>query len=80
MEQLQIEIDNAQSQEKASAIALKTIRKSFEITTMKYEEGFINYTSYLEIKKKLANARLEYLQAKMQYLFKTKILSYYLGN
>jgi outer membrane protein len=77
IDELNIEVENAKSELGASETSLKSITQSFEEATSRYEEGLIDFTSYLQIKKTLFEAQSEYLQSKFQYLFKMKTLDFY---
>jgi len=77
MEQLNIEIENAAMQKNTSEVALKTTQKSLEIAQLKYEEGIINFTDFLEIRKKHFEAQSQFTNAQFEHLFKMKILGYY---
>jgi outer membrane protein len=78
IEQLKIEIDNANSQIVATEKVLHSLKQNFEATTLKYEGGIINYSQFLEAKNKLVKTKMELLQAQFEYTFKVKILQFYL--
>ncbi len=54
--------------------------ESFNYAEQKLNVGMINTVDYNEVKKELTKAEAELLQAKYDYIFKIKILDYYLGK
>ena len=78
IEKLKIDIINAQAEKSASEKAYKSISKIMEVTALKYEEGEINFATYLEIRNKLFMAKTEQKNSEINLLFKQKILGYYL--
>lgn len=77
IEQLKIEIDNADSQIHATEKVLNSLQQNFKVATLKYEEGAINYSQFLEVKNKLIKTEMELLQAQFEYTFKVEILELY---
>lgn len=53
--------------------------ESFLLTQSKYENGTANAVEYNEAKQNLMKAQSDELQAKYEYLFRTKILDFYQG-
>ncbi len=54
--------------------------EAFKYAEQKFDVGLINSVEYNEIKKELTLAQSDLLQAKYDYVFKTTILSFYMGN
>ena len=54
--------------------------EAFKYAEQKFDVGIINSVEYNEIKKELTLAQSDLLQAKYDYIFKTTILSFYMGN
>jgi len=54
--------------------------EAFKYAEQKFDVGMINSVEYNEIKKELTSAQSDLLQAKYDYIFKTTILSFYMGN
>lgn len=54
--------------------------EAFKYAQQKFDVGLINSVEYNEIKKEMTLAQSELLQAKYDYIFKTTILSFYMGN
>lgn len=54
--------------------------EAFKYAEQKFDVGLINSVEYNEIKKELTRAQSDLLQAKYDYIFKTTILSFYMGN
>jgi outer membrane protein len=55
-------------------------QEAFKYAEQKFDVGLINSVEYNEIKKELTLAQSDLLQAKYDYIFKTTILSFYMGN
>ena len=53
--------------------------ESFQLMARKYEGGQANAVEYNEAKQNLMKAQSDELQAKYEYLFRTKILDFYRG-
>ena len=53
--------------------------ESFQLMARKYESGKANAVEYNEAKQNLMKAQSDELQAKYEYLFRTKILDFYQG-
>lgn len=54
--------------------------EAFKYAEQKFDVGLMNTVEYNEIKKELTSAQSDLLQAKYDYIFKTTILSFYMGN
>lgn len=63
----------------SAKIAADYSKKSFEYSQKKYNSGLIDLVSYKEMKKDYVNSSSKFLQAKYDYVFRTKILDYYVG-
>ncbi|MBN2521398.1 MAG: TolC family protein [Bacteroidales bacterium] len=63
----------------ATEKALVAMKESFRYTQEKFEVGLINTVDYNAAKNQLAQTESELLQAKYEYIFKTKILDFYRG-
>lgn len=55
-------------------------QESFRYKEQQFEVGLINTVEYNDAKNKLINAESELLQAKYDFIFKTRILDFYQGN
>ncbi len=53
---------------------------SFQYTEEKFNIGLVNSTDYNVVKIQLANAEADLASSKFDYIFKTKILDFYLGR
>jgi outer membrane protein len=54
--------------------------ESFKYVQQKYDVGLVNAVDYNTAKNSLAKAKSDLLQAKYDFIFKTKILDFYKGN
>lgn len=64
---------------KAAGAALESIKESFTYTENKFNVGALSGTDYRVAKANLFKAQSDYLQAKYQYIFESKILDFYKG-
>lgn len=70
---------NAESQLKSSTTADEAAAASFELMKEKYAQGKANATEYNESRTNWMKAVSNRLQAKYDYVFRTKILDFYRG-
>lgn len=64
----------------SSMASVEFYKESFSYTEQKYEVGLVSSYDYNLSKSKLTEAESNLVQAKFTYLFKTKVLDFYLGN
>ncbi|MDE6181081.1 MAG: TolC family protein [Phocaeicola sp.] len=69
----------AESKYKSSTTATEASEASFRLTSEKYANGKANATEYNEARTNWMKAVSDMLQAKYDYLFRTKILDFYKG-
>jgi len=60
--------------------SVEAFAESFKFTEEKFNIGMINSTDYNIVKIQLANAEADLASSKFDYIFKTKILDFYLGR
>lgn len=70
----------SESKYTSSSIASQASEASFRLMSEKYENGKANAVEYNEAKQNLMKAQSDELQAKYEYLFRTKILDFYKGE
>ena len=70
----------AESKYASSEAATEASLASFELTSKKYENGTATAVAYNEAKQSLMKAQSDELQAKYEYIFRTKILDFYKGE
>ena len=58
----------------------EALQESFTYNEQKFNEGMLNVYDYNDAKNKWAKAESDLLQAKYDYLFKIKILDFFMGN
>jgi outer membrane protein len=64
----------------ASEQALISMQESFKYTEKKFEVGLVNTVDYNASKNQLTATQSDLLQAKYDFIFKTKILKFYKGE
>ncbi|WP_346712949.1 TolC family protein [Mediterranea massiliensis] len=69
----------AESKYTSSHAAALASEESFRLMTQKFENGKANAVEFNEAKQNLMKAQSDELQAKYEYLFRTKILDFYKG-
>lgn len=70
----------AESKYSSSHTAAEAGVESFRLMSEKYENGKANAVEYNEAKQNLMRAQSDELQAKYEYLFRSKILDFYKGE
>ncbi len=64
----------------ATEKALVSIEESFRHTEQRFEVGMVTTVEFNQALNQLGNTRSDLLRAKYEYLFKTSILEFYMGN
>ncbi|MFW5757050.1 MAG: TolC family protein [Bacteroidota bacterium] len=59
---------------------VQALEESFRYTEQRFNVGLVNSVEYNDAKNRLNAAESERLQAKYEYIFRMKILDFYLGN
>ena len=70
----------AESKYNSSEVAVKSNEESFRLMSEKFNNGKATFVEYNEAKLNLTKALSDKLQAKYEYLFRTKILDFYKGQ
>jgi outer membrane protein len=60
--------------------ALTSINLSYKYTEQKFEVGLVNTVDYYTAKNQLAKTQSDLLQAKYDYIFRSRILDFYRGK
>ncbi len=86
-DQLRFEIEQAYTDAKAAMNsyysaekAVKSFEESFKYAEVRYEQNVINAVDYNNIKTNYSRAQSNLVNAKYDFVFRTKILDFYLGN
>ena len=64
----------------ATVKTVEAMQESFKYTQKKFDVGMINTNDYNDAKNKLIKAQSDLLQAKYEFVFKTKVLDFYQGK
>mgnify|MGYP006286037277 FL=1 len=64
----------------AAKKTVQSMEESFKYTKQKFEVGLVNSVEYNTAKNNLTKAKSDLLQAKYEYIFKTRILDFYQGK
>jgi outer membrane protein len=64
----------------ATKKSLNAFQKSLEYNEERYNVGALNTLQYNTARTNYANAQIQHIRAKYDYIFKTKVLDFYKGN
>jgi len=85
--QLRFDIEQAYADAKAamntymaSQQAVRALEESFKYAQVRYEQEVINAVDFNTTKTQYTNAQVDMLRSKYDFVFRTKILDFYLGN
>jgi len=65
---------------KASVIRVSSLQETFRIAQQRFDLGAINSVDFQVAQNNLFNAQADLLNAKYTYIFRVKVLDFYLGN
>jgi outer membrane protein len=80
VEQVRADVIAAEKQYEFAKKSAEALQESFSYNEQKFNEGMLNVYDYNNAKNKLIKAESDLLQAKYDYLFKIKILDFFLGK
>lgn len=85
--QLRFDVENAYADAKAAMNsyiaaqkAVLALEESFGYAQVRYDEGVINTVQFNDIKTQYTNAQSSMTNSKYDFVFRTKILDFYMGN
>ena len=70
----------ARSKYESSNTAMKSSEDAFKLMSAKYENGKANITEFNEAKNSYLKSQSDCVQAKFEYLYRTKMLDFYKGS
>jgi outer membrane protein len=71
---------SAEQSYEANLIRLKAVQESFRIAQQRLDAGAINSVDFQVAQNNLFNTQADLLNAKYTYIFRVKVLDFYLGN
>jgi outer membrane protein len=80
IEQAYVNMLNSAKKYEAGTVQVSALEESFRASESRFNAGTIDFVSYNLQKTNLDKARLGLIQAKYDYVFRTKILDYYQGK
>ena len=80
VEQVRADVIAAEKQYEFAKKSAEALQESFTYNEQKFNEGMLNVYDYNDAKNKLIKTQSDLLQAKYDYLFKIKILDFFMGN
>ncbi len=79
-EQVRADVIASEKQFQFTQKSAEALQESFAYNEQKFNEGMLNVYDYNDAKNKFIKAQSDLLQAKYDYLFKIKILDFFMGN
>jgi outer membrane protein len=79
IEQAYVNAQAAFNRYKANKAAVASMQESFRYIEEKYNVGLVNSVEYNDVKTKLAISESDLIQAKYEFIFRSKILDFYSG-
>ena len=70
----------AEQSYQASLIRIKSLEETFRVSQQQFELGAINSVDFQVAQNNLFNAQADLINAKYSYIFRVKVLDFYLGN
>jgi outer membrane protein len=70
----------AQNKYRSSRKSVEALNEAYKYAEQKFDVGLLNSTDYNDAKNKLAEAESNLTQAKYEYVFRLKILDFYMGK
>lgn len=64
----------------ATKKSLEALAESYKYAEERYNVGLLNYVDFNDSKSKFVKAQSELLQSKYDYIFRTKVLDFYMGK
>lgn len=80
IEQAHVDAQSALKQYYATQKTVEALSTAFEYAEKKFNVGALNGTDYNTAKNKLNNAQSDLLRNKFNYIFKSKVLDFYMGK
>lgn len=80
VEQAYIDMNNAAKRYSATANQVRALEEAFRVAESRFNNGILNSTDYNIAKVNLDKARGNLVQTKYDYIFRTKILDFYMGR
>ena len=79
IQQAQADAIASLEQYKSNQEAVVSMEESFRYTQQRFDVGMVNSVDYNLAKNNLTNAQSEFIRSKYNYIFRTKILDFYMG-
>ncbi len=70
----------AEQSYQASLVRIKSLEETFRVSQQQFELGAINSVDFQVAQNNLFNAQADLINAKYAYIFRVKVLDFYLGN
>jgi len=80
IEQAYLDATAAYKKYNATLTSVESLQEAFKYAQQKFDVGLLNSYDYLAAKNNLTKAESDLIQAKYDYIFKAKILDFYLGK
>ncbi|MCA1763241.1 MAG: TolC family protein [Cryomorphaceae bacterium] len=80
IEQAYVDARAAMNSYMSAEKAVRALEESFKYAEVRFEQNVINAVEYNNIKTQYTNAQSDMIRAKYDFVFRSKILDFYLGN
>ena len=70
----------AEQSYQASLVRIKSLEETFRVSQQQFDLGAINSVDFQVAQNNLFNAQADLINAKYSYIFRVKVLDFYLGN
>ncbi|MEI8202616.1 MAG: TolC family protein [Bacteroidota bacterium] len=80
IQQAYADANAAYKKHQAGIKSVEAMEESFKYFQQKFDVGMVNSVDYNDAKNKLSKAKSDLLQAKYEFLFKIKIIDFYMGK
>lgn len=70
----------AEQSYQASLVRIKSLEETFRVSQQQFDLGAINSVNFQVAQNNLFNAQADLINAKYSYIFRVKVLDFYLGN
>lgn len=75
-----LDLRSAEKRLVSTEVALRSARQTFEVIKLRFDEGMANSIELSTSQTAMNRAEFDYIQAKYNLIFRSKVIDFYLGN
>lgn len=75
-----LDLNSAEKQLQATETALASAKQTFDVVNLRFNEGMANSVELSTSQIAMNRAEFEHIQAKYNFIFRSKVIDFYLGN